>query len=224
MRKLAGLLSILATISLSGCTQAPAEEEKKVDTTPVVQEEAVNEDGYPQTTSEFLPYFDEALEFSHPSEWLMSEEKPDQAESKTTKKRVTWVYSGDTELNKDIWVEFRSPMLETAYMGWQIKDTQSLTRDGLNIKTTVFEEDKEFAAENGTKDNGIEEMSSLTVIEDTVNGNSYQFFLTAPAKDFEKYNAFVEKAVGTFKVYTEGGGGVAADESADNYPKAPELE
>jgi len=212
---LAGLFSILATISLSGCNQAPVEEETQADdTTQIVQEK---ETDFPAPKEgELNNYNNEALEFDHPATWIMSDE--------STRNNVKWAYIGDEELNEDISVEFRSPIVETAYMGWTQKEVKDLSKDGLKIKMQILEEDKEFAAEQGLEDDGIEEMASLTVIEDPSNLHSYQFFLTAPAKDFEKYNAFVETAVDTFKVYTEGGGGVAADESADNYPKAPATE
>jgi hypothetical protein len=69
---IAGLISVLATIALSGCTSAPAETEEVVTDVPVVQEEVVTPEVAPvEEDVKMLTYESNTLEikFQYPVGW-----------------------------------------------------------------------------------------------------------------------------------------------------------
>jgi hypothetical protein len=228
----AGIIMILATVLLTGCSWfQPPQEEVKDETkdTQVVEEDKEPEikDLTKEMEVKSYIYKDEALTFHYPPEW--KEVSRDLTFDGSPRKVVKFEH----QLNENATVEFRQPILEIAYMGWALKEEKEMKAEGFEVSMKVFEGDDEFAAEQKkfAEEAGVEveetdapeQMASLTTLVDE-SGNyatSYQFYLVAPAEDFESYNEFVEMAVDTFERFEEGGGGIAADEDPSNYPPIP---
>lgn len=201
-----GIVSILA-IGLAGCSILQSTE-------PTSGQPMVTEEPKPmpadtpellEMEADTLTYKDEAVTFQYPAGWEITEQETTFEGS--PHKKVVFT----SEDSDDISVEFRQPILETAYMGWKLADAKSMDVKGFTVGMKLFEPDEEFAAEQGYEP--TDEKASLTTLEDESGdyASSYQFFLVAPAENFDEYNQFAEMAALTFIKFQEGGGGLAVD-------------